>query len=163
MPGFPAETVSPLFRRNIDWPGIARLPLDLCRTMGSGARYASRVIRTIGISNDTGVVHGSGMPEEEDTPRRVEIQLPEAIRPGVWANFANVVASPFEFTLDFARMDFAPGEGVTGGIVVARVSMSPLFIRQLIDALESNWQQYAERAMPPEVRQSDVHGEGSPE
>lgn len=93
------------------------------------------------------------MPEGEGEQREVEIQLPESIRPGVWANFAAVSASPYEFTLDFARLEFAL-EGVTGGIVVARVSMSPLFIRQLIDALESNWQKYAARAMPPEVGES---------
>lgn len=35
--------------------------------------------------------------------------------------------------------------------VVARVSVSPLFITQLIDALNSNWQEYAEKALPKEV------------
>ena len=37
------------------------------------------------------------------------------------------------------------------GIVVARVSMSPLFITQLIDALQKNWSGYAQKAMPRDL------------
>lgn len=66
---------------------------------------------------------------------------------GVWANFAQVAHSPYEFTLDFVRLDFKTKQG----IVVARVSVSPLFITQLIDALNNNWQEYAEKALPKEV------------
>lgn len=66
---------------------------------------------------------------------------------GVWANFAKVSHSPYEFTLDFVRLDF----GTKQGIVVARVSVSPLFITQLIDALNDNWQEYAKKALPKEV------------
>jgi hypothetical protein len=57
-----------------------------------------------------------------------------------------------EFTLDFVRLDSAsppPGRG----IVVARVSVSPLFVTQLIDALTDNWQKYAQKALPKEVRE----------
>lgn len=70
---------------------------------------------------------------------------------GVWANFARVEHSPYEFTLDFARMEFK-GNRPTQGVVVQRVNMSPLFVRQLIDALEDNWKQYASKALPPEMR-----------
>jgi hypothetical protein len=66
---------------------------------------------------------------------------------GVWANFAQVSHSEYEFTLDFVRLDF----GRNRGIVVARVSVSPLFVTQLIDALQGNWQKYAEKALPKEV------------
>lgn len=69
---------------------------------------------------------------------------------GVWANFARVSHSPFEFTLDFVRLDF--GTDPVSGIVVARVSVSPLFITQLVDALNLNWQKYAEKALPKEVQ-----------
>jgi Protein of unknown function (DUF3467) len=73
---------------------------------------------------------------------------------GVWANFAQVSHSEHEFTLDFVRLDSAsppPGRG----IVVARVSVSPLFVTQLIDALTDNWRKYAEKAMPKEARGDD--------
>lgn len=69
---------------------------------------------------------------------------------GVWANFAGVKHSEYEFTIDFARLDFSP-EGATG-VVVSRVNLSPLFVMQLIQALEENWNQYSKKAMPPEVR-----------
>jgi hypothetical protein len=69
---------------------------------------------------------------------------------GVWANFARVSHSPYEFTLDFVRLDF--GTNPPQGIVVARVSLSPLMVTQLIEALSTNWNTYAERSMPPEVQ-----------
>jgi Protein of unknown function (DUF3467) len=75
---------------------------------------------------------------------------------GVWANFAQVSHSPYEFTLDFVRVDFS--QQPPAGIVVSRVSLSPLLVSQLIDALSTNWQRYAERALPREVFD---HGSGS--
>src|SRR5688572_6200656 len=74
---------------------------------------------------------------------------------GVWANWARVSHSLYEFTLDFVRLDFAQ----KNGIVVARVSVSPLFISQLIDALTENWSKYAKKAFPQEV-QNGLGGEG---
>lgn len=67
---------------------------------------------------------------------------------GVWANFAQVSHSVHEFTIDFVRLESTSNRGV----VVARVSVSPLFITQLISALTDNWQKYADKAMPKEIR-----------
>ena len=90
------------------------------------------------------------MAEEERRPQQPEIILRQELMPGVWANFAQVSHSEHEFTIDFVRMDgTAPPPG--RGIVVARVSMSPLFITQLIDALQKNWSGYAQKAMPREL------------
>lgn len=88
---------------------------------------------------------------DEPEQVNVEIYLPPELRAGVWANFAAVGHSPYEFTLDFARLEF-DGVRPTGGQIVARVSMSPLFILQLIQALQTNYEAWAERAMPPEAR-----------
>jgi hypothetical protein len=83
-------------------------------------------------------------------PQHGEIFLPPDMLAGVWANWAQVSHSLHEFTLDFVRVDStAPPPG--RGIVVARVSVSPLFVTQLIDALTENWQKYAEKALPQEV------------
>ena len=73
---------------------------------------------------------------------------------GVWANFAAVSHSPYEFTIDLARLEFTP-DGPSRGVVVARVNLSPLFVAQLMDALKHNWANYAEKAMPKEVRDAD--------
>ena len=91
----------------------------------------------------------------EDQPRevRLNVHLPEHQAGGVWANFARVNHSEHEFTLDFVRLDYASitEEGEMRGIVVARVGVSPLFVRQLVTALEDNWSKYAEKALPREV------------
>ena len=80
-----------------------------------------------------------------------EIVITEANMAGVYANYARVSHSPYEFTLDFARIEGVEG-GRAQGIVVARVSMSPLLVSQLLSALQENWERYAERALPPEAR-----------
>jgi Protein of unknown function (DUF3467) len=81
---------------------------------------------------------------------------------GVWANWAQVSHSEHEFTLDFVRMDYSQGTPPRRGIVLARVGLSPLFVLQLIDALNRNWASYAEKAMPKEVRGGGSDGdEGS--
>jgi hypothetical protein len=77
---------------------------------------------------------------------------------GVWANFARVSHSEHEFTLDFVRIDYA--NKPPNGIVVARVSVSPLFVSQLIDALQSNWNEYARKALPREVYEDGEQAEG---
>lgn len=73
-------------------------------------------------------------------PEEISINVPEAMQGGVWSNFAAVSHSPYEFTIDFVRLDFAhPNEtGGTDGQVVARVNLSPLMVTQLMEALETN-------------------------
>lgn len=98
---------------------------------------------------------------EENEPGLAHLEVtiqPEHLG-GVWANFARVSHSPHEFTIDFVRIDFANAPSLTG-TVVARVGVSPLFVTQLIAALNENWQRYAQRAMPKEVFEADEHGSG---
>ena len=37
------------------------------------------------------------------------------------------------------------------GKVVARVNLSPLMVTQLMEALETNWEKYADRALPHDL------------
>ena len=118
-----------------------------------GARSGRRA--TIAQHRDCGVVTLGPVPDETPPPEpepqsQSQIIMDPSQMAGVWANFARVGQSPYEFTLDFIRLDF--GNNPPNGIVVARVSMSPLFVTQLIEALEGQWQQYADRAMPEEVK-----------
>jgi hypothetical protein len=85
----------------------------------------------------------------------VSLDLPESHRGGVWANFARVSHSPYEFTLDFARLDFSTGPDMKG-VVVARVNLSPMLVTQLIRALETNWASYASSAIQADVRDADA-------
>jgi hypothetical protein len=100
------------------------------------------------------------MSEGERPANEPQIMIDPAQLGGVWANFARVSHSPYEFTLDFVRLDYA--NTPPQGIVVARVSLSPLLVTQLIEALSNNWDIYAERSMPPEVqRHGQTPDEGS--
>ena len=81
---------------------------------------------------------------------------------GVWANAAAVRHSPHEFTIDFLRCEFGNDGRASSGILVQRVNMSPLFVSQLITALQDNWSKYADKAMPKEFFDDiviDPHGD----
>lgn len=91
------------------------------------------------------------MTEEGQMFPNFTLQLDLKDMGGVWANFASVKHSQYEFTIDFARLDFEPN-GDAKGVVVSRVNLSPLFVTQLIEALQTNWKMYSDKAMPPEVR-----------
>lgn len=86
--------------------------------------------------------------DDEESQQEAEIIIQPDQLAGVWANFARVSHSPYEFTLDFVRLEFGPAPR---GIVVARVSVSPLFVSELITALQVNWDKFAQKAMPQEV------------
>jgi hypothetical protein len=72
-------------------------------------------------------------PSEDQAPQ-IHMRMEDA--GGVWANAARVSHSPYEFTIDFLRMEFTDP---VQGVVVSRVNLSPLFVRQLMDALDDNW------------------------
>jgi hypothetical protein len=71
--------------------------------------------------------------EAENREVGLNVRLPEAMAGGVWANFAGVSHSEHEFTIDFMRLDYShvDADNQLDGIVVARVGVSPLFVRQL--------------------------------
>lgn len=96
----------------------------------------------------------SDQPPDDVQSVHVSLDIPEEHRGGVWANFARVTHSPYEFTLDFARLDFATAPDMQG-VVVARVNLSPMLVTQLIRALETNWQSYASRAIRSDLPEPD--------
>jgi Protein of unknown function (DUF3467) len=66
---------------------------------------------------------------------------------GKWANAAAIARTPHEFTLDFMRI----GPQGQQGMVVSRVSFSPLLASQLLDLLGEQWREYIEESgVPPE-------------
>jgi hypothetical protein len=105
------------------------------------------------------------MSDQEDASPPSPVPLEIVIEPhqlaGVWANFGRVNHSEHEFTLDFVRIDYSEVPPKRG-IVVARVAVSPLFITQLIDALQANWAEFAKKALPKEVYEDDEPGAGEP-
>jgi hypothetical protein len=83
--------------------------------------------------------------ESEGPERQLNIHLDPDNLAGVYANFANVSFSDYEFTVTFARIDHEVEEGDVPGVVVTRVNMSPRFMRELIDAMQDSWSKYSTR------------------
>jgi Protein of unknown function (DUF3467) len=83
--------------------------------------------------------------DEEAPERQLNIHLDPENLAGVYANFANVSFSDYEFTITFARIDHEVEEGDVPGVVVSRVNMSPRFMRELIDAMTDSWSKWTAR------------------
>jgi hypothetical protein len=86
----------------------------------------------------------------EQNPPEESQQGPNIIMPpeefaGKWANAASIARTPHEFTLDFLRI----GPQGQQGIVVSRVSFSPLLASQLVDLLNEQWQAYTQESGVP--------------
>ncbi len=80
--------------------------------------------------------------EPETGERRLNIHLDPSDIAGVYANFANITFSRYEFTLTFARIEHEVEEGDVPGAVVARINASPRFVEELIAALQDSWSKY---------------------
>lgn len=78
-------------------------------------------------------------------PDGVDINIDRRRYAGVWANACRAIAHADEVTIDFVRLD--PREPT--GMVVARITCSPGFFRDLIDGLERVWHDWVWRSEPP--------------
>jgi uncharacterized protein DUF3467 len=75
--------------------------------------------------------------------RQLNIHLDPEQMAGVYANFANVTFSAYEFTVTFARIDHEIEEGDVPGVVVSRVNMSQQFFQELVAAMQDAWSKYS--------------------
>ena len=85
------------------------------------------------------------MAEEDEPERHINIHFSPEDMGGVYANFANVSFSDYEFTITFARVDHEIDDDEIPGVVVSRVNLSPKFMRELADALEDSYSKYRTR------------------
>lgn len=85
------------------------------------------------------------MNSQDDNERQINLHFSPEIMAGHYANFANVSHSDYEFTVTFARVDHEVEDGEVPGIVVARMNLSPVFMRELIDAMEDNYSKWRTR------------------
>jgi hypothetical protein len=83
--------------------------------------------------------------DDQGAERHINIHLSPEIMGGVYANFANVSHSDYEFTVTFARVDHEVESEEVPGVVVSRVNLSPRFMRELIDAMEDNYSKWRTR------------------
>ena len=95
------------------------------------------------------------MPDEP-VERHFNIQTTPEIMMGVYANFANVSHSDYEFTITFARVDHEVEDAEVPGVVVSRVSLSPRFMSELIEAMTDSFQKWEARER---IRELPEYGE----
>jgi hypothetical protein len=81
--------------------------------------------------------------DEEGQERQLNIHLDPEQMAGVYANFANVTFSPYEFTITFARIDHEIEEGDVPGVVVSRVNMSTQFFQELLSAMQDSFSKWS--------------------
>jgi hypothetical protein len=83
--------------------------------------------------------------EDGGSERQLNIHLDPENLAGVYANFANISFSDYEFTLTFARIDHEVEEGDIPGVVVSRVNVSQQFMKELLDAMQDSYSKWATR------------------
>jgi Protein of unknown function (DUF3467) len=81
----------------------------------------------------------------EGQERQLNINIEPENLAGVYANFAQVSFSDYEFTITFARIDHEVEEGDIPGAVVSRVNLSARFMKELLDALQDSWSKWSAR------------------
>ena len=77
--------------------------------------------------------------------RQLNIHLDPDHMAGVYANFANISFSDYEFTLTFARIDHEVESGDIPGVVVSRVNVSAQFMQELLEAMNDSWSKWTTR------------------
>ena len=83
--------------------------------------------------------------DSDGAERQLNIHLDPENLAGVYANFANISFSDYEFTLTFARIDHEVEEGDIPGVVVSRVNVSPRFLEELLEAMQDSWSKWSSR------------------
>jgi hypothetical protein len=79
----------------------------------------------------------------EDEEKHINIHATPEMMAGVYANFANVSHSDYEFSVTFIRLDHETEEsGEMNGVVVTRVNMAPRFTKELMDAMADNYSKW---------------------
>ena len=123
--------------------------------LGVRANSADALCATQAIALRSTQVPDSEPPDDQDqspADQGPNIMMPPEEFAGKWANAAAIARTPHEFTLDFMRI----GPQGQQGMVVSRVSFSPLLASQLLDLLGEQWQAYTEESgIPPEGERDD--------
>ncbi len=86
-----------------------------------------------------------GAMEEGGPQRHINLHTSPEVMAGIYANFANVSHSDYEFTITLGRVDHEVEDIEIPGVAVARLNLSAAFMRELIDAMEDNYAKWATR------------------
>ena len=76
----------------------------------------------------------------EEDERHINLHATPEMMAGVYANFANVSHSDYEFShhLRAPRPRERGGDEIDG-VVMSRVNLSPRFMKELVDAMDDNY------------------------
>ena len=85
------------------------------------------------------------MEDEQPPERHYNIHFSPEMMAGVYANFANVSSSDYEFTITFARVEHEVEEGDLNGVVVSRVNASPRLVHDLLESVQEAWSRWTTR------------------
>jgi hypothetical protein len=92
------------------------------------------------------------MAEEKNKKGKMNIDLPEELAQGIYANLAIITHSPVEFVVDFAQM--LPG--MKQATVRSRIILAPHHAKRMLHALGENVKRYEEQHGPIKaLRQQD--------
>jgi Protein of unknown function (DUF3467) len=83
--------------------------------------------------------------DDNGLERRLNIHIDPEQLAGVYANFANVSFSDYEFTLTFVRVDHEVEESEIPGTVVSRVNLTSRFMGELTEAMNDAWSKWQTR------------------
>ena len=81
---------------------------------------------------------------EQENKGKLNIELPEEVATGVYANLAVITHSPAEFVMDFIQVM----PGMPKAKVRSRVVMSPHHVKRLLGALAENVQRFESNMAP---------------
>jgi Protein of unknown function (DUF3467) len=83
---------------------------------------------------------------EPDRPqeRQLNITVDDKLA-GSYANFAHVSFSPYEFTIDFMRIEHEAEGLEVPGVLVSRINVSARFVQELIGALQDSFSKWETR------------------
>ena len=90
------------------------------------------------------------MAEDKNQPNQLNIELPEEIAEGIYANLAIISHSHSEFVVDFIRMM----PNVPKAKVKARVILTPQHAKRLMRALVDNIQKF--EAVHGPIRETEM-------
>jgi hypothetical protein len=80
------------------------------------------------------------MNEKKEAPIQVQIRADDATQAGAFSNFARIMHSREEFTLDFMIIQHSPPFGK----LQSRVIVTPAHAKRFLKALEENIRKYEE-------------------
>ena len=83
--------------------------------------------------------------EGDGQERQLNLHLDPEHLAGVYANFANISFSDYEFTITFARIDHEVEDGDIPGVVVSRINLSTKFMKELLDAMQDSYSKWSTR------------------